>query len=259
MKLFFLISISLLNMSIFFAQENNLCGEINYTQVINITSVFEQKFSLKFTNKQSLYEEINIKSTNDKTNKSTSEKGLTNTIIVGRANKISNFFYNEINNFYFRHVFLNEVLLVKEDMFKWVWDLQPETKTIGTFVCQKATIKFRGRNYIAWFTNEIPVPFGPWKFQGLSGLILEVYDEAKEFHIYTDNIKIENKVCTIDIDKNQFIKTLNIDEYLLKKEELLNDYFVKLASKAPKGVKPAKYDKNCEDCPKPLELFDEKN
>ena len=60
------------------------------------------------------------------------------------------------------------------------WKLNKETKNIGKFNCKKATCSFRGRNYTAWYTLEVPLPYGPWKLQGLPGVILEAYDEKKE-------------------------------------------------------------------------------
>ena len=66
---------------------------------------------------------------------------------------------------------------------------EKETKKIGKFVCKKATTTFRGRNYTAWFTNEIPLPYGPWKLNGLPGLILEAYDSNKFVYWYSKNIE----------------------------------------------------------------------
>lgn len=56
------------------------------------------------------------------------------------------------------------------------WKLKDGEKKILGFVCKRADCKFRGRNYIAWFTEEIPLSEGPWKFRGLPGLILEISD-----------------------------------------------------------------------------------
>jgi GLPGLI family protein len=69
--------------------------------------------------------------------------------------------------------------LIKDDVrdiFKWKIDA--DTKIIGTFTVQKASCNFRGRSYEAWFCPDIPIPSGPWKFGGLPGLILEVYDST---------------------------------------------------------------------------------
>lgn len=55
------------------------------------------------------------------------------------------------------------------------WNLKyKETKKIGKYVCKKATAVFRGTDIEAYYTTEIPVSVGPFKFKGLPGLILEV-------------------------------------------------------------------------------------
>lgn len=70
------------------------------------------------------------------------------------------------------------------------WEITPEKKKIGKFTCQKAKTKFRGRNYEAWFTTEIPINNGPWKFQGLPGLILEAYDDKREVQFLFESVEI---------------------------------------------------------------------
>lgn len=242
------------------SQNKNICGEVHYKQVKEITSTSQQNFLMKFDNKQSLSEEINIKLSENDISEDLSEKGMTKTVIIGRKNTTPAFFYNDRNNFYFSDIWPDDILVVKEDPFNWNWKLHQDTKKIGDFTCQKATIRFRGRNYIAWFTNQIPVPFGPWKFKGLSGLILEVYDTDKVFHITTSEIKIDKEVnCSINVDENQLKKAMTIDRYLTRKEELINAQFAKLASRMPKGFEVPKWDKDCEDCPKGLEIFNEEN
>lgn len=60
---------------------------------------------------------------------------------------------------------------------KQVWTLHDEKKIIIGYKCQRATCHFRGRDFEAWFAPDIPVKRGPWKFGGLPGLILKVYDK----------------------------------------------------------------------------------
>ncbi|MDT0691201.1 GLPGLI family protein [Salegentibacter sp. F188] len=69
------------------------------------------------------------------------------------------------------------------------WELKKRTKKIGNFKAKKAIGEFRGRTYTAWYTTEIPLPYGPWKLQGLPGLILEAYDESKEMYLYFKNVE----------------------------------------------------------------------
>ena len=78
---------------------------------------------------------------------------------------------------------------------KQKWTLTNETQTIIGYKCQKATCRFRGRDFEAWFTTDIPVKCGPWKFGGLPGLILKVYDKDR---LYTfEAIGIEKRAHPI--------------------------------------------------------------
>lgn len=61
------------------------------------------------------------------------------------------------------------------------WSLQDSTQTILGHRCQKATCHFRGRDFVAWFAADVPIKGGPWKFGGLPGCILKVYDTQ---HLY---------------------------------------------------------------------------
>ena len=60
-------------------------------------------------------------------------------------------------------------------------------------MAQKATTSYGGRDWIAWFTAEIPFQDGPYKFYGLPGLIVKMEDTTGS-HIMTlvGNKKIQN-------------------------------------------------------------------
>ena len=64
------------------------------------------------------------------------------------------------------------------------WKISPENDVFGNFKIQKAESEFAGREWTAWFTTEIPIQEGPYKFRGLPGLILKIYDSTNS-HIFT--------------------------------------------------------------------------
>ncbi|MCU4176399.1 GLPGLI family protein [Carboxylicivirga sp. N1Y90] len=77
-----------------------------------------------------------------------------------------------------------------EEIIKFDWHLvKSKIQTINGFVCHKATTQFRGRNYTAWYTLEIPISDGPYKFKGLPGLIVKIEDKQKQ-HMF-ELVKIE--------------------------------------------------------------------
>lgn len=71
------------------------------------------------------------------------------------------------------------------------WELSPnKTKEINTFTCFEATTTFRGTKIVAYYAPEIPAGFGPFKFKGLPGLILEAYNEGSGLKYHWKAIKI---------------------------------------------------------------------
>lgn len=62
------------------------------------------------------------------------------------------------------------------------WQLHNESKKILDYSCKKATVKYRGREFIAWYTMEVPINNGPYVFEGLPGLILEIEDSQNKYH-----------------------------------------------------------------------------
>lgn len=62
------------------------------------------------------------------------------------------------------------------------WKLENETKKLDGISLQKAFTQFGGRKWIAWFNPKIPLQEGPYKFNGLPGLIFEIYDSENNFH-----------------------------------------------------------------------------
>lgn len=91
------------------------------------------------------------------------------------------------------------------------WKLVDEYKTILGYECRKATANFRGRNYIAWFTSKIPLNDGPFVFEGLPGLILEVYDVKSNYHFRA--IAIDNVTRDIYLKKSKNIFLVNREKF----------------------------------------------
>jgi len=131
---------------------------------------------------------------------------------------------------------ISEAFIVKEDWLAINWKIETTTKKIGKYTATKAAGSFRGRDYTAWFTYDIPVPFGPWKLHGLPGLILEAEDSEKMMRFYVTEIKIP-------FDTKEIIKVPTAEnEITLKEEAYMQDNFdellaKKINSRLPKGSK----------------------
>ena len=86
----------------------------------------------------------------------------------------------DVYNKLMHHVFLGEngVLEMPE------WTISEESSVFNGYHVRKATGHYMGRDWIVWFTEEIPVPAGPWLLWGCPGLIVKADDTDGLFDFY---------------------------------------------------------------------------
>ncbi|SIS92585.1 GLPGLI family protein [Chryseobacterium ureilyticum] len=110
-------------------------------------------------------------------------------------------------------VFKNNNLLIVQDRFKSVyqyeenqpklnWNLESGEKILLGSKCNNATVHYRGRDYIAWYTTDIPINNGPYIFGGLPGLILEIEDVDKKYTFEAVGITKTPKPIYLRKEKN---------------------------------------------------------
>ncbi|MCU7617075.1 GLPGLI family protein [Chryseobacterium sp. PBS4-4] len=105
------------------------------------------------------------------------------------------------------------------------WEIDKETKKFNDYIVQRATADFGGRHWIAWFSTDVPLNEGPYKFTGLPGLVFEIYDDKNNF-IYK---LVKNEKLIKNVDMNDFLesnfgnKAVKINEAQRKK--LLMDFY----------------------------------
>ena len=138
--------------------------------------VFNYKAKLVATNGEAVYYHDKSKQA---INNELDEDAEGNYIVATNNNERSQMRYY-INQYspevYFTESYKDEKYLVKDKVPVIDWKISAnENKKIQNFDCTKATATFRGSEIVAYFSTEIPIPFGPWKFKGLPGLILEAY------------------------------------------------------------------------------------
>ena len=111
--------------------------------------------------------------------------------------------------------------LYSEDIPTIDWQIHEDTLTVSGYVCQKAVTRFRGRDYVAWFALDFPVSNGPWKFGGLPGLILKVYDSLG--HYTFECVGIKQPKNTFPIYGNNlsgYSRSANREDFLKLEREM---------------------------------------
>lgn len=100
---------------------------------------------------------------------------------------------------------------VISDSLKTNWTITNESKLIDTYLCYKATTikkvqkgeKEFHENVTAWFCPALPFSFGPTKYGGLPGLIIELQEKNIAFTLKSISLNNENKTpIIIPVAKN---------------------------------------------------------
>lgn len=99
----------------------------------------------------------------------------------------------------------NHVLQYDDSDIVFTWEITNDTLTIANHICYKARTTHGGRQWNVWYTPEIPISNGPWKFFGLPGLILQAADMEHSFLFSCIEIKKTNEPLITFVTKSKTI------------------------------------------------------
>lgn len=109
-----------------------------------------------------------------------------------------------------------------ENLSLMSWQIESDEKEILGYKCSKASCRFRGRNWVAWYTTEIQLLDGPWKFCGLPGLILQVEDDKGYFKFSCVKISGEKRAIVICDD---YFEDCTYEELKTTERNLYEDFY----------------------------------
>jgi len=223
-KFLFLISIAItLNIN---AQSS---GYVEYRYITNLGINYETTGLLQFTNDKSKFTQLKsgdinkVKKLNEFEITAISESVDRPVNFVDRNSKILLSYVPLFKKTY----------LTKEKLPKINWIIKNEFKLLNDIECQKAEGYLRGRTFIVWFAKNIPVGFGPWKLQGLPGLILEAKDNKMEIFFKAKRVKLGN---SISIDFPDIKNSISLKTFIEMKSKIYHDKSEMMNSKMPRNA-----------------------
>jgi len=197
---------------------------------------FRKEFTLTFTPDETLYKEV------EKLDKPSAAS--TSGMQIKISGDADPFYTNSKEKKYLRESeIMGKQFLIEDSLIASEWKLEKESKTIGQYICFKATRtrttteqtfdsdsqEFteveKEQTTIAWYTPSIPVQHGPDEYYGLPGLILEIQDG--ELSVLCSKI-ILNPKDEIIINKPSKGKKVNqsrFDEIQKKKNDEMMEQF----------------------------------
>jgi len=159
-------------------------------------------------------------------------------------NPVDIYFFAKENKLISRERFMNAYYLIDEPAQQINWKITKDTISFNGIRCKKAITTFKGRNWIAWYAPELPFQSGPWKLNGLPGLIIQANDEKNEVQFLfsgLDNLKKENlNAAQLELAKEHEKSFFFNNEIALQKDAKATtrvefDKIMDLFKKDPKG------------------------
>lgn len=186
------------------SQNKDFTIKIQYAETVSYnTSIINNYESTLYTDGEYAIYKKNYKNTETKSNVLEGEGEI---IMKSVENKFLQEIYTNskgqelVENFY-ESKFLKKTFSVFEELPKMQWQFLKETMKIKNFICKQAKTTFRGRTYFAWYYEKIATKSGPWKFNGLPGLIMSVEDISGIYKWKIKSINYPYKDVNFDIKK----------------------------------------------------------
>ncbi len=123
---------------------------------------------------------------------------------------------------------------VKDSLPNFNWEFKVENKYILGVLCNSAKTKFRGKEYIAYYSESFENQEGPWKFGGLPGLILEVVSIDGEYMFKAISIK-QHSEPLFSLDEFLGNSFLNWNTYIQKFRNTVDAIVLKMKEKDNSG------------------------
>lgn len=119
--------------------------------------------------------------------------------------------------------------MYEEETNKMEWTITNEKLDTLDCHCKMAICKYAGREYKAWFTEDIPVSCGPWKLGGLPGLIVKAETLDGDYRFVLSGIEKIKESKDICLWKREFItkskeKVRNQEKLLLTRPDEILDW-----------------------------------
>lgn len=92
------------------------------------------------------------------------------------------------------------------------WQLQTGEKQVCGYKCYHAIATYGGREWSVWYTTEIPYTYGPWKLNGLPGMILYATDKNNFTFECIEIIQRVSPIVSYHYSSIQHLK--NLETYL---------------------------------------------
>ncbi|WP_312902073.1 GLPGLI family protein [Chryseobacterium taichungense] len=125
---------------------------------------------------------------------------------------ISDYFKERVlkaNNKTFVFTIVSDTYIRYEETQPLRWVLYSDTKIINGVKCQMAVTNKFGRRWIAYFSKEYPQSLGPYKFNGLPGLIFELYDTREDYHFTVTKVEKNSDEFTYNLSPYKLMSKKN--------------------------------------------------
>lgn len=107
---------------------------------------------------------------------------------------------------------LGKTYVIEDSLHVPTWKIGNQIKDVAGYVCMRADTEdpIKKQKITAWFAQDIPVPAGPERYNGLPGVILEL--DINEGDVVIEATKVEFRKLTADDLKLPKLKGKKLDD-----------------------------------------------